>query len=100
MTNESITGTQPIEILSHRPRMVRRARRLALLAWRLPKFSLLLLLLVLVIPAIFADILAPYGPLEAPGGIRERLQPPAFAGGSPDHLLGKLYIFAVKGLQH
>ena len=54
----------------------------------LPKFPTILLLLVLVIPAIFADVIAPYDPLEAPGGIRARFQPPVFAGGSWDHVLG------------
>ena len=54
----------------------------------LPKFPTILLLLVLVIPAIFAEVIAPYDPLEAPGGIRARLQPPVFAGGTWDHVLG------------
>ena len=54
----------------------------------LPKFPTFLLLIVLVIPAIFAEVVAPYDPLEAPGGIRARLQPPVFAGGSWDHVLG------------
>ena len=54
----------------------------------LPKFAIVLLLLVLVIPAVFADVIAPYEPLEAPGGVRDRLQPPVFAGGSWDYVLG------------
>ena len=54
----------------------------------LPKFPLALLLLIMVVPAIFADVIAPYGPLETPEGIRGRLQPPVFAGGSWDHILG------------
>ena len=62
-------------------RVVRRSRDL-------PKFPIVLLLLVLVIPAIFADVISPYEPLEAPGGVRERLQPPVFAGGSWDYVLG------------
>ena len=62
-------------------RAVRRSRDL-------PKFPIVLLVLVLVIPAIFADVIAPYEPLEAPGGVRERLQPPVFAGGSWDYVLG------------
>ena len=55
---------------------------------RLPKFPLVLLLLILVIPAIFAEIIAPYGPLDSPQGIRGRLEPPVFAGGTWDHILG------------
>ena len=65
-------------------RAVRLARRIG----DLPKFPLFLLLIVLVIPAIFAEVIAPYDPLEAPGGIRARLQPPVFAGGTWDHILG------------
>ena len=55
---------------------------------RLPKFPLILLLLILVIPAIFAEVIAPYGPLDSPQGIRGRLEPPVFAGGTWDHILG------------
>ena len=64
------------------------ALRLVGRARHLPKFPTILLLLVLVIPAIFAEVIAPYDPLEAPGGIRARLQPPVFAGGTWDHVLG------------
>ena len=62
--------------------------RLAGRARSLPKVPILLLLIVLVIPAIFADVIAPHDPLEAPGGIRARFQPPVFAGGSWDYVLG------------
>ena len=58
------------------------------LASQAPKFPTLLLLVVLVIPAIFAPLIAPYDPLAAPEGIRGRLQPPVFAGGSWNHVLG------------
>jgi len=54
----------------------------------MPKFPTLLLLIVLVIPAIFAPVISPHDPLESPGGIRGRLQPPVFAGGTWDHVLG------------
>jgi len=43
-------------------------------------------LLILVVAAIFAAQLAPYDPLHT--SLTERLQPPAFAGGSEAHLLG------------
>ena len=88
MADQSVTGAQSGEILVYQPSRVRQARRLAAQAWLLPKFAVLLLLVVLVVPALFADVIAPYGPLEAPGGIRNRLQPPVFAGGTSDHILG------------
>ena len=87
-------ATQPPSVIefvatTSRPRQFAgKAKHLAALTWRLPKFPTLLLLLVLVIPGIFADVIAPYDPLEAPGGIRGRFQPPVFAGGSWDHVLG------------
>ena len=65
-----------------------KALRLAGRARYLPKFPLTLLLLVLVLPAILAEVISPYGPLETPEGIRGRLQPPVFAGGTWDHVLG------------
>jgi peptide/nickel transport system permease protein len=43
-------------------------------------------LLLLVVAAIFAPQLAPYDPLHT--SLTERLQPPAFAGGTDAHLLG------------
>jgi peptide/nickel transport system permease protein len=43
-------------------------------------------LLLLVVGAIFAPQLAPYDPLHT--SLTERLQPPAFAGGTEAHLLG------------
>ena len=45
-----------------------------------------LLLVVLVFPAIFGPTLAPHDPVR--GELAVRLQPPAFAGGSGDHILG------------
>jgi peptide/nickel transport system permease protein len=45
-----------------------------------------IVLLLLVVAAIFAPQLAPYDPLHT--SLTERLQPPAFAGGSDAHLLG------------
>ena len=65
-----------------------KALRLAAIARQLPKIPMLMLLVVLIIPAIFAPLIAPYDPLVAPSGIRGRLQPPVFAGGTSDHILG------------
>ena len=54
---------------------------------RFPIFSLAILLIVLVIPAIFADVIAPYDPVD--GDIMKRLLPPAWEeGGSMQHILG------------
>jgi len=41
---------------------------------------------LLVLAAIFAQQIAPYDPLQT--SLTARLQPPAFAGGTPAHLLG------------
>lgn len=49
---------------------------------KLPTVATTLLLVVLVIPAVFAPIVAPHDPLIAPDGVRGRLEPPVFAGGS------------------
>ena len=59
------------------------------LAWarRFPLVPLSIMLVLLVIPAIFADLIAPYDPTE--GSLSERLRPPAWMdGGSTEHLLG------------
>jgi peptide/nickel transport system permease protein len=58
--------------------------------WRqlreLPLLPISLILLVLIIPAIFADVIAPHDPMA--GGLRARMQAPAFLGGPSEHLLG------------
>ena len=87
MAQEYGTSTYPPDVLTPRA-LSDRARKLGGALWRLPKLPTLLLLIVLVIPAVFADVIAPYGPQEAPNGIRGRLQPPVFAGGTSEHLLG------------
>ena len=88
MAQEHSLSNQPAEILVYRVSWQTRLLRLATNLWRLPKFPVILLLIVLLIPAAFAEVVAPYGPQEAPSGIRGRLQPPVFAGGTSDHLLG------------
>jgi peptide/nickel transport system permease protein len=54
---------------------------------RIPWLPILLLLIVLVIPTVFAELIAPYDPLKQ--ALAQRLQPPAFvSGGAWNHLLG------------
>ena len=54
---------------------------------RLPLFPVAVLLLVLVIPAIFADQIAPHDPTR--GSLSGRLLPPMWLpGGSSEHILG------------
>jgi peptide/nickel transport system permease protein len=54
---------------------------------RYPVIPVSILMIVLVIPAIFADLIAPHDPIQT--NIRARLLPPFWAGGgSSDHLLG------------
>jgi len=56
-------------------------------ARKLPIIPLALLLVLLVIPALFAEWIAPYDPLE--GSLVARLKPPAWEeGGSREYLLG------------
>jgi len=58
--------------------------------WRsvreLPWIPIVIILVVLVIPAIFAESLAPHNPYS--GSLRSRLEPPAFLGGEGGFLLG------------
>lgn len=58
--------------------------------WELKRFPVLpifILMVVLVIPAIFAELIAPYDPVE--NSLRDRLLPPFWMdGGSTDHVLG------------
>jgi peptide/nickel transport system permease protein len=54
---------------------------------RYPLLPTAILLLLLVIPAIFASQVAPYNPIK--GSLSKRLKPPVWVpGGSMDHLLG------------
>ena len=61
------------------------ARRVAIVR-ELPLVPILLIILILIVPAIFADVIAPHAPLE--GNLRNRLQPPLFFGGTTEHVLG------------
>ena len=52
-----------------------------------PVFPIFILMIVLVIPAIFAELIAPYDPVE--NSLRNRLLPPFWMeGGGFDHILG------------
>lgn len=62
--------------------MARKQRR----GGRLPIVPIVLLLIVLVIPALFADLIAPHNPFKA--YLRDRLEPPVFFGGSWEFILG------------
>ncbi|WP_205944604.1 ABC transporter permease [Pelagibius litoralis] len=52
----------------------------------LPVISLTILVVVLVIPALFADLIAPHDPYKA--YLRNRLEPPLFFGGTTEFILG------------
>lgn len=53
---------------------------------RFPVFPTLVILLVLVIPALFAEFIAPHDPFQ--GSLSGRLQAPTFAGGPEGHWFG------------
>jgi len=53
---------------------------------RLPLFPIAILLIVLVIPALFADWIAPHDPYKS--NLRARLEPPVFFGGTWEYALG------------
>ncbi|WP_299632281.1 ABC transporter permease [uncultured Roseobacter sp.] len=53
---------------------------------RLPILPIAVLMIVLVIPALFADFIAPHDPFKA--YLRNRLQPPLFFGGTTEFILG------------
>ena len=56
---------------------------------RLPLIPIVILLVVLIIPTIFADLIAPHDPLKAPLGLAGRLEPPVWSeGGTFTHILG------------
>ena len=76
---EAGTGTVP-DAPPTRARTVWRSVR------ELPLLPIAIILVVLVIPAIFAESLAPHNPYA--GNLRARLQPPALTGGDSEYLLG------------
>ena len=52
----------------------------------LPLLAVIIILLTLVIPAVFAEHIAPHDPFS--GSLRNRLKPPSFMGGPAEHPLG------------
>ena len=80
-----ITSTSPLVTRPwYAPRRVLRS------IWSLRQYPVLpifILMIVLVIPAIFAELIAPYDPVE--NSLRNRLLPPFWMeGGGFDHILG------------
>jgi peptide/nickel transport system permease protein len=59
-------------------------RRVASEVRRLPIIPVLILLIVLVVPTIFADIVAPHKPLISPLGLKGRLEGPVWSGAQID----------------
>ena len=54
--------------------------------WNLPIIPIAVLMIVLIIPALFADLIAPHDPYKA--YLRNRLEPPLFFGGTIEFILG------------
>ncbi len=54
--------------------------------WNLPIIPISVLMIVLIIPALFADLIAPHDPYKA--YLRNRLEPPLFFGGTTEFILG------------
>lgn len=57
------------------PVVVRSVKRTPSIFQRVPVFPLLVIMVVLVVPALFAELLAPYSPFQ--GSLSRRLQPPS-----------------------
>jgi len=53
---------------------------------RYPVLPIAILLIVLILPAIFADLIAPHDPIR--GRVPDRLQPPVFFGGTWEYPMG------------
>ena len=89
MAAENRVATPPAveEAAAASPAQPNRLSRIWAEARRYPLFPIALLLIVLVIPAIFSDIIAPHDPTT--GSLSSRLQPPVWMeGGDANHLLG------------
>ena len=64
----------------------RRVRRVPSIFQKVPVFPLLIILVVLVLPALFAELIAPHDPFQ--GSLSQRLKPPGFLGGPSEYLFG------------
>jgi peptide/nickel transport system permease protein len=74
---------RPVALGAERSRLPRVLAQLG----RLPIVPVLVLFVVLILPAVAAELLAPFDPLE--GSLADRLRPPFWmAGGSTEYLLG------------
>ena len=64
-------------------------RTLVTKARRLPLIPLTILMIVFIVPAVFADVISPHHPLKSPLGLSGRLEPPVWSeGGTSTHILG------------
>ena len=89
MAAETPVASPPAADISREamPSQPGRVSRILREARRYPMFPIALLLIVMVIPAIGADWIAPHDPKL--GNLSSKLQPPAWMeGGSAEHLLG------------
>ena len=58
-------------------------------ARRLPLIPIVILMVVLIVPAIFANVISPHDPYKSPLGLAGRLEPPMWSeGGTSTHILG------------
>lgn len=65
---------------------MRRIAKISRFMLSVPGAALIVLVIVLIIPALFADFIAPHDPYKA--NIRSRLEPPLFFGGTTEFILG------------
>ncbi len=63
-----------------------RTARLSRFMLSVPGAAFIVLVIVLIIPALFADLIAPHDPYKA--NIRSRLEPPFLFGGTTEFILG------------
>lgn len=83
MTGPAIPGSAAVQAPAGFRRQLRRGWRTLR---RFPVVATLVLLVVLVIPALFAEQIAPHSPKI--GNLQARMQPPVFAGGTWEYPLG------------
>ena len=80
----ALTQPQPVPVPAYTPSKIVEA---VLQLKRYPVIPTAILVLLLIVPALFAPQVAPYSPIK--GSLSKRLKPPAWLpGGSIDHVLG------------